>query len=119
VLEVKTIRQIGLIDLVSKISFRINDETKSCILSIENKWYSDIRPYQLEKFFELIRKIYTDEVIDLVLFCDYEKISESVILHCHNNKYKYLTVNDLKEFSGITFDNRTNNDLFDEYWLNF
>ncbi len=119
VIKVVTKRQVALIDLVAEIEYKIDGNLKKCILSIENKWYSGIRQYQLEKSFEFIRQIYNDEIIDIVLFCDYEKISDEVILHCFSNKYKYLTVSDLKDYSQITFETATKNDLFDEYWLNF
>jgi len=119
VINVVTKRQVALIDLVAEVEYKINGNSKKCILSIENKWYSGIRHYQLEKSFEFIRQIYEDEIIDIVLFCDYEKISDDVISHCTNNKYKYLTVSDLKDYSQITFETSTKNDLFDEYWLNF
>ena len=119
VFSVTTKRQLALIDLVAEVKYSINGNLKECVLSIENKWYSGIRQFQLEKSFEFIRQIYNCEIIDIVLFCDYEKISEDVISHCFNNKYKYMTVPDLKDFSEIAFESPTKNELFDEYWLNF
>ncbi len=119
VVSVVTKRQEALIDLMAEVHYKIRGNPQRCILNIENKWYSSIRPFQLENSYKFIRQIYDIEIIDIVLFCDSEKISEEVKLHCAYNSYKYLTVEDLQEFSGITLENRTENALFDEYWLNF
>ena len=119
ILNITTRRQVGLIDLVAEVEYVYKDEQKKCVLNIENKWYSGIRQLQLEKSHKFIRQIYTDEIVDIVLFCDDEKISEDVVQHCCDNQYKYLTVGELKDFSGITLAKKSGNDLFDEYWLNF
>jgi hypothetical protein len=119
VLNVNTKRQIGLIDLVADVEFIYNGNIERCVLNIENKWYSNIRNQQLEKSANFIRQNYKCKIVDIVLFCDDVKISNQVISHCKEIGYKYLTVPDLQEYSGITFENPSKNDLFDEYWLNF
>ena len=118
--KISTKRQFGLIDLFVEIDYKINsNDVQRCVFNIENKWYSGIRNQQLEKSAEFIKNGYDCTIINIVLFCDYEKITDEVVLHCRNNNYKCLTVEELKDFSGIRFEEPSNNDIFDEYWLNF
>jgi hypothetical protein len=124
IINVKTIRQLGYIDLLAKITIEKESEVKTYILNIENKWYSNIREKQLGNS-KINAKKYSDklntnvEIINLVIYRDYEIVKyEKTKQECINNDYKCLTIEDLKIYANIKNGKITNNALFDEYWFN-
>lgn len=126
--EVKTRRQEGYIDLIAEIKVEEKSIEKTYILNIENKWYSNIRDGQLKKSKDYIEKNYSAKkykILHLIIFCDYEKLkNKKVREECKKEGYRYLTIEDLQEFSGILKKEetsnlekrKTGNYLFDEYW---
>lgn len=120
VCNVTTKRQKGQVDLIAEIKVEEKSETKTYILNIENKWYSNIRDGQLKKSKDYIENNYSTKeyaILHLVIFCDYEKLKdENVRKKCKEEEYRYLTIEDLQEFSEISEKGKTDNYLFDEYW---
>lgn len=120
VISVTTKRQIGKIDLLAEISVQLNGEEKEFVLSIENKWYSNLSDHQLGNYRSYVEANYKQESVKLFITCDdcrdhYEKEKEI----CRNEGYKYLKIDDLARLSGVKNGDKTNNALFDEYWFNF
>ncbi|PWH85240.1 PD-(D/E)XK nuclease family protein [Brumimicrobium oceani] len=121
VLEVKTYRQWKQIDLLVEIKIRNNNKEEKYVLNIENKWYTNIRTGQLEKSKQAVEEVYNSEfkIVNLLIFCDDEKINESIKNQCTDINYKALSIIDLKRLSNIDNNEISNNYLFDEYWFRF
>ena len=122
VTKVKTIRQLNQIDLIAEIEVEENSQKKQYVLNIENKWYSSIRNGQLEKANDFTKRKYDSkefEIINLIVFCDYEKLDESTRKHCKDTNYKVVTIPDIKEIAKMDEMGKTGNALFDEYWFKF
>lgn len=126
--NVSTKRQWNRIDLLAEIEVEENEINKKYVLNIENKWYSSIIENQLEKSKSHVEEYYSnadlngdkiDEIVNLIIFCDHERLdnNENDIQHCINCGYKFLAICDLKRL--VKLDSKTNNYLFDEYWLEF
>lgn len=119
VLEVKTKRQLGEIDLLAEIQVIYKSENKKYLLNIENKWYSGLRAGQLKKYRNYTLKHFPEyEIVNLLITCDEcRKNYEIEKTECRKNNYKYLTLEHLSILSNMEKIGQTNNDLFDEYWF--
>ncbi|MCF2874038.1 MULTISPECIES: PD-(D/E)XK nuclease family protein [unclassified Tenacibaculum] len=119
---VKTKRQWNLIDLLVEIELEINGNKEFFILNIENKWYSSIREGQLEKYKKDIEEKYKNsdyKLINLIVFCDYEKLNYKIKEDCKKLGYKIIVIEDLFEIAEMKKNRLTGNYLFDEYWFRF
>lgn len=120
--KVSTIRQYKRVDLIAKIDTVINQEKKSFVLNIENKWYTNIRSTQLPYSTAAVLKRHENESVsiqNLVIFCDDENISRnpSINKQCLENDYSFLSILDIRRFAKMENFDLTQNDLFDEYWF--
>lgn len=119
--SIKTMRQVRRIDLIAEIKVEENSELTKYVFNIENKWYTPISNGQLESAKKAIREKYDEQykIIDFVIYCDEEIIGKdpNERKKCSDNKYKYLTICDIKDYSNMK--EPTGNALFDEYWFNF
>ena len=123
VLNVKTRRQYGNIDILADVEVKLNGQTDQFGIIIENKWYTRISPHQLEKYSEFISNNLTynkKKVVKIVLFCDDTFLNKfpSEIELCQKFGYKYSDISELATISGIYDLKETGNALFDEYWYN-
>lgn len=124
---VKTKRQWNLIDLRVEVKLEINGKKEFYILNIENKWYSPIRKGQLEKSKKYIEEEYKKDeykkleykIINLIVYCDYEKLNSEIKKHCKEIGYKIVVIEDLFEIAEMNKNRLTGNYLFDEYWFRF
>lgn len=122
VIEVKTKRQFNRIDLLAEIQVKVNTQIEVYLISIENKWYTKIGQNQLgnsvkslEANYDLLNK----KLVNVVVFCDntFIKNDDSQIKLCRDNKYKFCTIQELKNIVGMDKFGKTGNYLFDEYWI--
>lgn len=116
VTRVEIKRQNGGVDLIALITVDENNgQLKKFALNIENKWYSLLKEHQLEKYKTYVERNFPNyQVVNLFITCDdcrknYKQEKE----WCRKNGYKFLTISDI---ANIMEDNKTGNDLFDEYW---
>lgn len=121
ILKVRTKRQYKRIDLIAELDIEINGESKTLILNIENKWYTQTSERQLQSAIQAIEglnKNKTAECINLVIYCDNEnlRIKPFQINLCKQNNYKHLTIEDLRKTLNSRGIVKTDNYLFDEYW---
>jgi hypothetical protein len=92
------------------------------VLSIENKWYSNIRDGQLSKSKKAVDEFYhlryRDAKIEhIVIFADDSNLNDSVKETCVREGYRFLTVNDLSDYAKAHNKEKTENELFDAYWF--
>ena len=117
--EVKTWRQWKNVDLIAEIELSKDKFVESHVLNIENKWYTSVRPGQLEKSRDSIKLYYSDktawDIKNVVIYPDYEKINEHLIQENSDKGYHTLALEDL--FYPDNDKDLTGNDLFDEYWF--
>lgn len=117
--NVMTKKQTNHIDLLVEVTITdALNERKLYVLNIENKWYTPVSKTQLVKYDAILKQKYHNtnaEIVNIVLFPDYEKIEESRAL-CEASAYTIEVFEDLKE---LLTDGKTGNDLFDEFWFNF
>ena len=119
IVNVVTKKQSGHIDLLVEVTVKdLQEQIKEYVLNIENKWYTKVRETQLVKYVDILTRVYnntTTEIVHVVLFPDYEKVEESRTI-CEASSYRILTFEELKD---LLTEDKTNNDLFDEFWFNF
>lgn len=119
VVDVVTKKQSGHIDLLVVVTIKdLQEQIKEYVLNIENKWYTKVSETQLVKYVDILKHTYdsaTTEIVNVVLFPDYEKVEESRAI-CEASAYRILTFEELKD---LLTEDKTNNDLFDEFWFNF
>ena len=96
-------------------------DSKEIALIIEHKMYSSIREGQLEKYKNLAEEYYKErkeiQLFFIFLRPDYEidlKYGEKV--NCEKLGYLYLN---LEELQCVLPEQKTGNDLFDEFWFNW
>lgn len=118
VTSIKTKRQFKSIDLLVELEY-YNVTYEKVILNIENKWYSNLAPNQLEKYDKLVKTEFPSiQTINLYITCDdCRKNYESEKKNCLANNYKFLTIDQLYRIAGMDNGEKTTNYLFDEYWF--
>lgn len=119
VIQVTTKRQLSSIDLLAEVTTNENGLEKKYVLNIENKWYSGLKQGQLKKYNEFVQNRFQGvESVNLFITCDdCRKNYDSEKEECRLNNYKYLTIRDLFSLSKMSYDGKTGNALFDEYWF--
>lgn len=121
VLSVRTLRQYNHIDLLARLEISINGKNQLIVLNIENKWYSTIRPGQLEKSLKAA-KVFENgiEPKSLIILPDDLKIQDARLARDRDSEvYRVLQISDLQEFALKYCEKQTKNDLFDEFWYHF
>lgn len=111
--EVRSVRQESQIDLLCFVT--LLDGSKY-LLNIENKWYSDLSNGQLEKYKAYVDANYPEyNIVNLFIRCDdcsrYYKSEKET---CRDVGYKFVTIDQIKEISGMEY---TGDTLFDAYWF--
>jgi len=118
--SVKTKRQWNLIDLLVEVKLEIKGEMKEYVLNIENKWYTSVRPEQLEKSIKAVNEKYIDNnfnIINLIIMPDYQKYNDNLKALAKKMNYKVKIIEEIKENAKMK--EKTGNYLFDEYWFRF
>lgn len=120
VTSIKTKRQLESIDLLAELKVSVEGKDEEYVLNIENKWYSKLSDHQLNKYKDYVINNFKQSPVHLFITCDdcrknYDREKEI----CKAEGYKYLTIGDISRLSGMNIENKTGNDLFDEYWFNF
>ena len=98
VVKVVTKKQAGHIDLLVEVMIANHlNKSKLYVLNIENKWYTKVSETQLVKYVDILKHTYesaTTEIVNVVLFPDYEKVEESRAI-CEASAYRILTFEEL------------------------
>lgn len=119
----KTWRQWRQIDLIAEVVVQRGSHTENIVLNIENKWYSQVGANQLQSSREAIENEYDSRketwiIRNLLIYCDFEKITPDLMNHCREQGYLLLSIGDLQRICGFNDGaEKTGNNLFDEYWF--
>lgn len=115
--KIKTHRQHSKIDLVVEIEYTYEDESKSVVLSIENKWYTQTSLDQLSRYSSIVETDFSSKffhVEKILIFCDETLIKSHQKEIAAQHSYKIFHIGELFDRNK---ENRTGNELFDSYWF--
>lgn len=119
--SVKTKRQLYGIDLIAEIEIDNNGKIEHYVLSIENKWYANLRLNQLEKYSETLKAkhdLANKTLVQVLLYCDSTIHGKDKTIgdRCVNSDYKCTDIEQIKALIGMDR-GLTMNYMFDEYWF--
>jgi len=123
-LENKTVKSVYCnkyykdIDLLVEVI--LDDSEKKYVLIFENKVFSQLKEWQLDKYKNIIETIYkdTDCNINYIFFRALGEFFENDLEYCKKSNFIPVLITDIQENIIKNFD-KTNNDLFDEFWFNW